>query len=1668
MTDHFTGIADRLEELGRRIAAGESLDAIHRSELPTPWRPLLRLTALAGPFDATLHDAVLRPRAGDGAPTLSDLEAYGLLERVPGTERFVLREAHRAAYFSDWLSARPGGGPLTEMALVEGDLAAHWRGRAEPAEELRHLLIADPPGAATLFGDLFTRADAERDFARCRDLLDVLEDPDRRPMLSAELGRLRRDRSAYLRARDYWSADYARCARFMERPDSRQNVVRFLAGDGPRVWQLYGEGGIGKTIQLRWLVSRVCVPLPQDVPCARVDFDVIDPGNAMRWPELLLLEIADQLQLRLPEGHFASLRELARHRLLLHRRPVADSVLPDDEAVRQEIVRRFVSRLNALDQDRPVLVIVDTLEEPLLGDRQGTEAILRLLARVVRVCPSLRLILAGRYDLRERVSSEVLTEFSEDRRLSAQAFGPHHVKTYLDVVTEVLRIPLLGERLARSEPSALVKTPGPALLTRPSLPLQDLVTPKGAQWPPLKNLNPIDPWAAPDALDEVVSLLESVAEPRHRRHLLNEAARQAKDELRRPAKFTGEQVDVYIQTLHALIEQPDRRLHLFSAALARGGPSLRRKVERHTERQLAMYLETLQQLARTAPFDPDAPQEEAPEGIEHQELQRFTDEQGEAYLTEVRNITDPELCRTAIDRSHGLPLNLALFADAIEQDPGLTPADIRADSGPLLRYLIERVIRRIEDPMVRWVVRYGAVPRRLRFDDLEIMRDHLLRGMTEGDPGDDPRQDPHHLFGSADVFPFREGDLPEDWRIRLWRRLRAYAARNSWVYEQPEEQGVLHFHPDVLIPMRDLVRAQPVFRDLHETFVRRYDDLAARDEGQWTVHAREALYHRFQMADPSAPTRWRADLQRALSGGDLDTVKQLAGEILGPDYTALASDPGAALRLEAHQHIAHAAFRQTMREADPGRRWRHRADIRRHLNLAAETVGADHERLRGPRMLALRIVENGPHEFTPDQATALMRELTELSDTGSPRDRLDLLWAATEHLDEHDESASDAFREVCGLAEDLGEWEIAALAARSWARWADRARRDDEALAASARSTAAARRGGPAAHHVLLDHAALLLRRQRPSAALDALGDVAWNGTSARADALRLRVRAELACGNARLAGHLLLNEQAVERTPEEKAADDELLGDTLTALGEYARAVDAYDKACAVWRHLNAQEPYARLARLRAAAALRDTGDPEPAERLLPPPAPDGTRQGGETWLYEALFRLELAWRSPIGPTVPEGYPPLPDDPAAPLTTRVLSALYALGCANNVEPRSTAVRRLAYVLAQLTSPERALALLAPYSEHPALRMSRWWPAVRELCDPASTATGPDDPDARLHRTAFVTLDRTLSRPEGPPPADGPPETATAPDCVFADLPGERAIPVGGAASWQRVATDRWLADGSVTELGKIVSAALEEGTRRPSAIRIEAESPLIQALPWEEMWPADSTARPALVYRSMPGPARRKDVRRLQSGLNAFLGLSLVPDGLLGPLTRKALRLVAPYCPAEGTLADVSLRAALEEVTPPPTEILCVSGTPRFDPETRQPVLDVPGQGRITVDDLVAQVDSHPPGREPTVVLDASAGARADVRQITLARNLLAATVFARSQARLVVASGPLEDTETPRDFLTEVRSHPWHAVLRAWAQASSSPRRHGYRPALAVFAAPSALPCGLSKALR
>ena len=394
-----------LDALIARLTLGDSLEAVLEQLRPAGEQELLKRCATVHSFDEELFE-VLRcaaPEVRDSG--LPALLSSGAVEPVPGRDgHFRVPVAQRIERYGRWWAEDPGAlVPLALLELTKGVLAHYERTGDDDVESLYHELLLTPDAGLMHFKVLFDRSARAYDVARCHDLVDVVT--ERLPVLGPRAAPVPNEYRQRLQALAMWTRDWYRTARFLVPAHSEAALEGLLRGERGRVLVLWSGGGMGKTSHLRWLITRRCIP--DGDACARVDFDDVDALVAAQEPALVLLEAASQLDRQLPEAPFHEL--LSQHAAQLDRlrgRPGAPFAA--SPAVAADISERFGAAVRDVAGDRRVLIVLDTLEEALMLRAAGREktdlsALLRMLADVLEAAPAVRLVLASRYPLSERV-----------------------------------------------------------------------------------------------------------------------------------------------------------------------------------------------------------------------------------------------------------------------------------------------------------------------------------------------------------------------------------------------------------------------------------------------------------------------------------------------------------------------------------------------------------------------------------------------------------------------------------------------------------------------------------------------------------------------------------------------------------------------------------------------------------------------------------------------------------------------------------------------------------------------------------------------------------------------------------------------------------------------------------------------------------------------------------------------------------------------------------------------------------------------------------------------------------------------------------------------------------------------------------------------------------------
>jgi tetratricopeptide (TPR) repeat protein len=349
------------------------------------------------------------------------------------------------------------------------------------------------------------------------------------------------------------------------------------------------------------------------------------------------------------------------------------------------------------------------------------------------------------------------------------------------------------------------------------------------------------------------------------------------------------------------------------------------------------------------------------------ELSPFLREEARAYL-EVRKVR-PDIVdailekvrRPAEERKPGKetaegnaeegwnPFTLALFVELVLGRDEITAADIRAFPSVHYVYMLERVVKRIPEQSLRWVVRYGALPRRLTEDYIaNVLLDPLQQALRGELCADIPREQYRagQKIVEQDIW-FAEPTTTVS-TGSLWRDLCRYEAPRGWIRRVLGSDTVVQFHSDVVDPMRDLLSSQAMYPKLQLASISYYSRLAQEQPSQWAEWMAEAIFHRFQMEGDQAAAFWIETLQSPGANVDPIVRRRIAREVLSHEYAEDETRPrtrgeppreliSTSTLARAHAETAKAILDQFGYVNTGDAEW---PELTRHVRLAIQLGGA--------------------------------------------------------------------------------------------------------------------------------------------------------------------------------------------------------------------------------------------------------------------------------------------------------------------------------------------------------------------------------------------------------------------------------------------------------------------------------------------------------------------------------------------------------------------------------------------------------------------------------------------------------------------------------------------------------------------------------------------------------
>lgn len=295
------------------------------------------------------------------------------------------------------------------------------------------------------------------------------------------------------------------------------------------------------------------------------------------------------------------------------------------------------------------------------------------------------------------------------------------------------------------------------------------------------------------------------------------------------------------------------------------------------------------------------------------------------------------------------PFKLAMFAELALNRAKLTVEEVMRFPRADIAYLIERVIKRIESQPVRWIIRYGTIVRHLTAEFAQaVLLPPLLKALR-GQNVDQPEkglEDEDKDVWQPDTKAADE--LEKDGVACVWDKLSLYARDRGWLSSvMVDRRTELRFHPEVINPMRELLREQGIFNELEqrsaEFFAQKAGKAGSGSEEEVAASVRslcEAVFHWFQVNGTAAEPYWIEKVRQAERFGAAFAVA-VATEITGREYAEAERVPyprvsSPEILIRAHCEAADLLMQAAGLEFASRKNW---ADFSRHMELALQIAG---------------------------------------------------------------------------------------------------------------------------------------------------------------------------------------------------------------------------------------------------------------------------------------------------------------------------------------------------------------------------------------------------------------------------------------------------------------------------------------------------------------------------------------------------------------------------------------------------------------------------------------------------------------------------------------------------------------------------------------------------------
>ena len=220
---------------------------------------------------------------------------------------------------------------------------------------------------------------------------------------------------------------------------------------------------------------------------------------------------------------------------------------------------------------------------------------------------------------------------------------------------------------------------------------------------------------------------------------------------------------------------------------------------------------------------------------------------GESFVRDLAPEIAADSVKSIVQMGDGNPFKMSMLCELVKVDPELKLDELKKEEIDLA-YLIKRVVERIpadQELGLRWLLRYGAIPRRLTFsfvrDVLQPLLIRALKGEIEASKEDIPSESERSVWlqdAKADLTP-----------KTLWDQLSKYASSHGWITLDSRDNQTAALHTDVRGPMRTLLKDQPIYKHLNRVAADHFGRRAKDDPERWLEFKAVEFYHRIQLGE---------------------------------------------------------------------------------------------------------------------------------------------------------------------------------------------------------------------------------------------------------------------------------------------------------------------------------------------------------------------------------------------------------------------------------------------------------------------------------------------------------------------------------------------------------------------------------------------------------------------------------------------------------------------------------------------------------------------------------------------------------------------------------------------------------------------------------------------------